>query len=76
MATSSWIQYTAESHFSLANIPFGIISHAGSQGRRVGATRVGEFAVDLSLIERAGLLPQRLSGEQTEFFAQVSRMHS
>ncbi|BGO92379.1 hypothetical protein NBRC10512_005064 [Rhodotorula toruloides] len=65
----SWLDIPADSHFSLANVPFGIISHAGSGGARVGATRLGDWAVDLSVPEAAGLLAEAFEQKETSFFA-------
>lgn len=51
MATSplkSWLAIPPRSHFSIANIPFGIISHAGSQRPHV-AVAIGEYALDLEI---------------------------
>lgn len=69
----SWLDIPADSHFSLANVPFGIISHAGSGGARVGATRLGDWAVDLSVPEAAGLLAEAFEQKETSFFAKVMR---
>ena len=66
----SWVNISPYSHFSLANIPFGISSHAGSQGL-VGATRVGDSVIDLSALEQAGLFRDAFKAANTTFFAQV-----
>ncbi|KAF2833321.1 fumarylacetoacetate hydrolase FahA [Ophiobolus disseminans] len=42
----SWFSIPRGSHFSLANIPFGIISTASSNSPRV-AVAIGEYALDL-----------------------------
>lgn len=47
MAPKSWLAIPSASHFSLANIPFGIVSTADSQTRRP-AVAVGEYALDLA----------------------------
>lgn len=67
----SWLDIPADSHFSLANIPFAIISHSGSSGARVGATRLGDWAVDLSVLEAAGLLAEAFEQTETSYFAKV-----
>lgn len=48
MASKSWFPVPPTSHFSLANIPFGIISTPGSETRHV-ATAIGEQVVDLAV---------------------------
>ncbi|GAA5984664.1 hypothetical protein JCM10908_003449 [Rhodotorula pacifica] len=53
---TTWLSdVSADTPFSLENIPFGIISH-GENGRRVAATRIGDHAIDLSALAAAGLL--------------------
>ncbi|KAF9350368.1 hypothetical protein BGX34_001262 [Mortierella sp. NVP85] len=49
----SFIQVSADSDFSIHNIPFGIISTAGTSPRV--ATRIGDHVVDLSVLAQAGL---------------------
>lgn len=66
----SWIDIPADSHFSLANIPFGVVSHAGVR-TPVGATRVGEVVIDLSALERAGLFEKAFGTASSTFFTQV-----
>ncbi|GKU15725.1 unnamed protein product, partial [Fusarium langsethiae] len=45
---SSWLPIPAKSHFSLANIPFGIVSTATQSGPRP-AVAIGEEVLDLSV---------------------------
>lgn len=47
MAQKSWVNVPKESHFSLANIPFGIISSKFSSAHRP-AIAIGEHALDLA----------------------------
>ena len=47
MAAKSWLNIPKGSHFSLANIPFGIISYRGLSPRP--AVAVGEHALDLDV---------------------------
>lgn len=47
----SWLEIPPKSHFSLANIPFGIISANGST-TKVPAIAIGEHALDLSAFAR------------------------
>ncbi|KAG0245898.1 fumarylacetoacetate hydrolase [Mortierella sp. GBAus27b] len=63
----SFIEVQSDSDFSIHNIPFGIISIAGAPGRV--ATRIGDYAVDLSVLAKAGLFSnvQGLNDPQTVF---------
>lgn len=45
-ALRSWFSIPRGSHFSLANIPFGVISTASSQTPRI-AVAIGDYALDL-----------------------------
>ena len=68
---STWLSgVSAESAFSLANIPFGVISH-GDSGRRVAATRIGDHVIDLSVLADARLLNDALTQEEQRVFEQV-----
>jgi fumarylacetoacetase len=49
----SWVTVEKSSDFSIYNIPFGIINHNNS--KKV-ASRIGDFAIDLSILFSAGLL--------------------
>ncbi|KAL9132343.1 MAG: hypothetical protein Q9175_006485 [Cornicularia normoerica] len=48
MASRSWLDIAPNSHFSLANIPFGIITTPASSSPHVGVA-VGKYALDLSV---------------------------
>ena len=48
MALRSWLPIPGKSHFSLANIPFGIITHAHATSRRP-AIAIGDYALDLEI---------------------------
>lgn len=48
MALNSWLTIPAKSHFSLANIPFGIISTAATP-KPHPAIAIGDYALDLKL---------------------------
>lgn len=52
-ASASWLQIPRDSPFSLANIPFGIISTKSSSTRRP-AVAIGDYALDLSAFASAG----------------------
>ncbi|KAK9240066.1 hypothetical protein V1525DRAFT_265929 [Lipomyces kononenkoae] len=49
----SWLNIPADSHFSLRNIPFGIISTA-SDPRRRPAVAIGDYALDLFEFSNSG----------------------
>ncbi|KAI5457647.1 hypothetical protein BGZ63DRAFT_363894 [Mariannaea sp. PMI_226] len=49
----SWLSIPSGSHFSLANIPFGIISTAAIPKHRP-AVAIGEFALDISAFAKDG----------------------
>ncbi|GAA5875192.1 hypothetical protein JCM8547_005547 [Rhodosporidiobolus lusitaniae] len=63
---SSWLDVDTFSHFSLANIPFGIVSHAGNERHRVAATRLGDHVIDLSVLEAEGLLAEAFKLKESE----------
>jgi fumarylacetoacetase len=43
----SWLSIPADSHFSLANIPFGIITSKNSQSEKRPAVAIGDHVLDL-----------------------------
>lgn len=47
MASKSWVAVPPKSDFSLANIPFGIITSRNSQTQRRPAVAIGDHALDL-----------------------------
>mmetsp|Transcript_12914 Transcript_12914/g.20514 ORF Transcript_12914/g.20514 Transcript_12914/m.20514 type:complete len:462 (-) Transcript_12914:104-1489(-) len=50
---SSWVKVSADSHFPIQNIPFGVFEKAdGSQ--RIG-TRIGDYVLDLHQVSKLGL---------------------
>ena len=51
--SQSWISISADSDFSLQNIPFGIIKHYKTQPTSV-ATRIGDTIIDLSKLADIG----------------------
>jgi fumarylacetoacetase len=54
MQSSSWVPGAdAHRHFSSANIPFGIVSHAHGATPRV-ATAIGDHVLDLLILAEAG----------------------
>ncbi|KAI5455746.1 hypothetical protein BGZ63DRAFT_409668 [Mariannaea sp. PMI_226] len=50
---SSWLPISPKSHFSLANIPFGIISSAENTVPRPGVA-IGDYVLDLKAFAQAG----------------------
>jgi fumarylacetoacetase len=52
---STWLDVSADSDFSIHNIPFGICSLHGSSPRV--CTRIGNYVIDLSVLHRMGYLP-------------------
>ncbi|PGH13307.1 fumarylacetoacetase [Helicocarpus griseus UAMH5409] len=67
---SSWLQIPKESPFSLANIPFGIISTAASSTPRP-AIAIGDYALDLFAFASGGGFSQLPSfQEHIDVFAQ------
>lgn len=49
----SWLSISPDSHFSLANIPFGIISTSADTTKRP-AVAIGDYALDLKAFASAG----------------------
>jgi len=71
---SPWpLTVPANSHFSLSNIPFGVVSRRQDGAMRVCATRVGDHIVDLSVLEAEGLLGEAFGDDTSSqrVFAQV-----
>jgi fumarylacetoacetase len=50
----SWLQISPKSHFSLANIPFGIISTPTDSEKRVPAVAIGDYVLDLKTFSQGG----------------------
>ena len=51
----SFIPVTSESHFPIQNLPYGIFSDSENTNPRVGVA-IGEYVLDLSVLEQADLL--------------------
>ncbi|KAG0004425.1 hypothetical protein BGZ80_007969 [Entomortierella chlamydospora] len=62
----SFIETKPDSDFSIHNIPFGIISTPQNPAPRV-ASRIGDFAIDLSALAQAGLFASILEDAQGVF---------
>ena len=70
MSAKSWLSIPRGSHFSLANIPFGIISTATSRSRRP-AVAIGDYALDLQLFASSnGFSELRYVQESLSVFSQ------
>ena len=54
-ALRSFIDVAPDCDFPIQNLPLGVISTAANPAKRV-ATAIGDFALDLSVLEEAGLL--------------------
>lgn len=52
---NSFIPVSAESHFPIQNLPFGVFRPKNGGVPRIGCA-IGDFVVDLAVLERAGLL--------------------
>ena len=50
----SWVESAQGSEFPIQNLPFGVFAH-GEKKPRVGVA-IGDFVLDLSRLEKAGLL--------------------
>lgn len=51
----SWVDYDADCPFPIQNLPLGVFRHGDETPRP--CTAIGEYAVDLVLLQEAGLLP-------------------
>jgi fumarylacetoacetase len=54
-AARSFVPVAADSHFPLQNLPYGMFSPTLRDDARAG-TRIGDFVLDLAVIQNAGLL--------------------
>ncbi|MFB7639069.1 fumarylacetoacetase [Peribacillus butanolivorans] len=63
----SFIETTSESHFPIQNLPYGIFQFK-DKGPRAG-TAIGEYVLDLSVIDDAGLLKGTGAEEKNLFSA-------
>lgn len=51
----SFLDYSADTHFPLQNIPFGTFMVPGSDNVVRCATRIGDYVIDLAVLESKGL---------------------
>ncbi|RXI96499.1 fumarylacetoacetase [Anaerobacillus alkaliphilus] len=65
----SFIQVDPESHFPIQNLPYGVFRPLTGEDPRIGVA-IGEYILDLAVIERAGLL--RGVGIKEDIFNQPS----
>lgn len=61
----SFIDVAADSHFPIQNLPYGVFRTAERRESRVG-TAIGDFVLDLGLLESRGLLNASALGERPE----------
>ncbi len=57
----SFIEVGRNSHFPIQNLPYGVFRPAGGATPRVGVA-LGDFVVDLSVLDEAGLFPASVAG--------------
>lgn len=48
--SKSWVEVSDDSHFSLANIPFGVFTLTSSGSEKRIGTRIGDYVVDLKVL--------------------------
>lgn len=53
----SFVEVSPESHFPIQNLPYGVFSRGGSESPRVGVA-IGEYVLDLSVLEERGFFEQ------------------
>lgn len=61
----SFIDVAADSHFPIQNLPYGVFRTAQRREPRVG-TAIGDFVLDLGVLESRGLLNASALGERPE----------
>ncbi|MGH7177216.1 MAG: fumarylacetoacetase [Tepidisphaeraceae bacterium] len=62
----SFIPVAPDSHFPIQNLPFGVFARK-SDGKPAIGTAIGDFVVDLSVIEESGLLAGPALGDAKPF---------
>jgi fumarylacetoacetase len=65
-ALRSFVPVAPESHFPIQNLPYGVFRHRGGTGAAVGVA-IGEYVLDLTLLERHGLFNGPLLRSQRVF---------
>lgn len=71
MAFKSWLTIPAQSHFSLANLPFGVCKH---NGRSTIAVAIGDWALDLKTFidyTGKGSLPDTITAHREVFHGET-----
>lgn len=71
---NSFVAVSADSDFTIYNIPFGVFSTSTLSARP--ATRIGDYIVDLSACENAGLFNGELFSKLTEKVFNGSTLNS
>lgn len=64
---NSFIPVPPDHHFSWHNLPYGIFSPVGGGPRRVGVA-IGDYVLDLAVLEEGGLLPDVGVGDEKRPF--------
>jgi len=64
MAKQSFIEYPADSHFPLENLPYGIFSTVDNPSAR-GGVAIGDFVLDLAQLEEQRLLESNYFSQPT-----------
>lgn len=76
-ALRSFIEYDASNHFPIQNLPFGVFKHQGAT--RIGV-RIGDFILDLTQLEKEGVLPTQpglfCQSTLNDFFSQGNKVWS
>jgi len=65
-ALRSWIEVPGEHPFPIQNLPYGVFTRPDEEPPRVGV-RIGDFVLDLKVLEHAGLFRQTALGEEHVF---------
>jgi fumarylacetoacetase len=62
----SFIEVKEDSHFPIQNLPYGVFSTTGQPNKRVGVA-IGDYVLDLSILENKGYFKEVISNEQAVF---------
>ena len=62
-AARSFVEIAADSHFPIQNLPYGIFKTPGAARSRAGVA-IGDYVLDLAVLEEAGLLAVAPAGER------------
>ncbi len=62
----SFIEISPDSHFPLENLPYGVFAPKSGGEPRVGSA-LGDYVLDLSVLEEEGLFERTLLGAERVF---------